>query len=122
MTTEKRSKKIQVRLTPDEFNQIHNLTSKSKFTTTAQLIRYCVFEKSSRIEAKTIATTNLEKTAQFINQQIRPVGVNLNQIAKSLNSLTKAGQEPEIKTLEATLKRIEKKFDLILQNLNCKPE
>ena len=122
MTTEKRSKKIQVRLTPDEFNQIHNLTSKSKFTTTAQLIRYCVLEKSSRIEARTITTTNLEKTTKLINQQLRPIGVNLNQIAKFLNTLRKAGRQPEIKNLEATLKRIEKKFDLILQKLDCEPE
>jgi len=116
-TGEKRTKKIQVRLTIEEFEQIHHLTSQSNFRSAAELIRYCVFKRPSRIELKSESLSNKskEKIARYISQQIRPIGINLNQIARHLNSLRKSGREPEVKELKEIFQRIEKKMDMIFE-------
>jgi uncharacterized protein YukE len=110
----KRTKKIQIRLTPEELAAIEEKKNRSSFNSVAALIRYCVLDGKS-LPGKTKSSD--QKMILELARQIRPIGVNLNQIARAVNSINRQGKGLNLEKLEKTLRRIEQKLEQIEQTV-----
>ena len=115
-----RTKKIQIRLTPAELAAIEAKKEKSPFNTVAELMRHCVevveFEEKPQTQSnqQTTPSSNNPVILKLANQ-IRPIGVNLNQIARSINSLNKRGLAVNSEKVELALKRLENRLEKVSQ-------
>jgi len=113
---EYKTKKIQIRLSPTELEKIEAKFQRSKFTTKADFFRNCLLEKDTTSHPPE-ATSSPTNPQLEIARQLRPIGVNLNQIARILNSLNQEGRTISVKKVHESLTRLEAKLDQVRQQL-----
>lgn len=87
-----RVKNIKVRLTEKEYDDLNSKYLKLSFSSLSTFIRYLIFSK--RVEIKyspsddnlALAISAQNKQLLTLNNQISKIGININQIAKKVNS------------------------------------
>lgn len=119
----KRDKILQLRLSEEEHEKLAELCE-SVSTTKSNLIRSFIHKGKPIIPVSLQSQRELEKLYQAINR----IGVNVNQIAKQLNTANKRGDVipksylDELSSVKRRLEKINKKADeittLIFENPN----
>lgn len=100
--TEKRSEQVSVRLSPVELARLQDKADESRQSVTA-FVRAAAMGKP--------VTVRQEQAGDFeLRQELRRIGVNLNQIAKSLN----ARQQALPASLVATCEKLDALFDRMM--------
>lgn len=87
----KRSLRVDIRLTPDEQARLF-LQAKERGLSVSDLIRLAV------LDSKPVLKQTDSSRAAFIKgqEELRKIGININQIAKQINTDHKAGRIPAI--------------------------
>lgn len=122
----KRSKRLTLKVTPEEQRQIEKLMKKNKFKTRAEFIRWCVLEKERAESELTSVNLKISKdnlswqTLKLIKEQIRPIGVNINQIAKAINLIKQTEDDLDWKRVNRTLLSIREELKSIERKITGK--
>jgi len=122
----KRSKRLTLKVTPEEERQIEKLMKKNKFKTRAEFIRWCVLEKERAESELTSVNLKISKnnlswqTLKLIKEQIRPIGVNINQIAKAINLIKQTEDDLDWKRVNRTLLSIREELKSIERKITGK--
>lgn len=104
-----RNKKIWINVSPEEFKKISDYFQKSSHKTFAQFCREKLLEKPGKVQQKNKVISEIISSMYQQNK----IGININQIAKKVNTLKKDYPEllDEISSELADLKRL--KLNLI---------
>lgn len=87
-----RIENIKVRLTAMEYERLSNDYQKLKFSSLSSYLRFLIFNKDVKIvfspSDEEFARSMAEKNRRIgdLNNQISKIGININQIAKKINS------------------------------------
>jgi hypothetical protein len=89
-----RTKLLQVRLTPGEFEKINATFSKSTFRKLSDYVRKKLLDKPIAIYQRNQSLDDFMAEMIALRQELNAIGINYNQVAKKLNSVQ---QNDEIK-------------------------
>lgn len=115
-----RDHNIKVRLTQDEHTKLQEKANKLRFSGLSAFLRYLIFSKEIKISfspsEEELSRSLAEKNRRIgeLNGQIAKIGVNINQVAKKVNSQQYVMREDmdhllkKMKDIEEYLKQIRK--------------
>ncbi len=103
-------KRLEVRLTADELERLHQQAKKANRSLSRLLV------KSALENSKVLTVEELEEVQQ-LRHEVRRVGINLNQIARSLNAWERGqgDQPPAMSEIEATAKEVNRVLKSLLR-------
>lgn len=90
-----RTRLLQARLTPDEYQRICSKFSRSTFRKMSDYVRYALLDKPIRMNHRNQSLDDFMTAMEKLRGELNAIGNNYNQTVKRLHTLT---EFPEIKT------------------------